>query len=171
YLQKTSAHGKSLQQKAPIMTLEDLRRIGNLLFVKNSAIALKDRTLSSDIAVLRFDELQWMGDYVLANVTRTKTSSATRLDISYSDAFLPTSLISDPFGASDCVFSQLDGAIKREHVSTYINRIHDGVAHWHWTPTSRPISRHTLRDGEMRSKQHQVLTLRYPTSPTARMDS
>ncbi|KAF1332444.1 hypothetical protein FI667_g3538, partial [Globisporangium splendens] len=62
--------GQPLQKKSPLMTIQDMKTIAAILFEKNTAKALKDRSLfayqwtligrGSDIGDLSFRELQWM---------------------------------------------------------------------------------------------------------------
>ncbi|TYZ68974.1 hypothetical protein PybrP1_001386, partial [[Pythium] brassicae (nom. inval.)] len=83
YLELATSRGRSLQDKAPLMTVEDLRVIGARLWARNDCKALKDRALvafqwalvgrSSDVGDVVFDQLQWTGTCLLVRVTRKKT--------------------------------------------------------------------------------------------------
>ena len=71
YVSKVQEEGKSLQEKAPLMTMEDLETIGEMQFKRNNVKNLKDRCLvnfqwsmigrSSDVAGVTFNDFQWMG--------------------------------------------------------------------------------------------------------------
>lgn len=80
YLMLSISTGKKLKQQAPPMTLDDLRSISTILFLRNDVEALLDRTLlnnqwlaigrSSDIGTIHFSDLHWNGNFVLIDVTR-----------------------------------------------------------------------------------------------------
>ena len=139
YLHKADADGKSLQEKAPLMSLNDLRALGRKLFAQGTPKAMKDRALlnwqwslvgrSSDVSSLTFQELQWMDNFLLVRVTPKKTSQQHSVSL-FAAALLweidpihsfAVQLVCDPFSPSRRVFSRL-GEDKRDNVSAYINR-------------------------------------------------
>lgn len=134
--------GKNLKDQAPIMTMNDLSVIGNMLFMKNSRIALKDRTLlnqqwnaigrSSDIGCLSFDQLTWMDGYILVRLNRLKIRKQQSLAVFCSalkweiDPFhsLACQLAGDPFNVSNLLFNQIGGVTQKEDkVAAYINQL------------------------------------------------
>lgn len=83
YLAKAAQNGRPLQDKAPYMTMSDLRELTLRLFARDEVKALKGRTLlamqwgfiarSSDISDVEFSQLQMTGEYLLVRVVRKKT--------------------------------------------------------------------------------------------------
>ncbi|KAH9151135.1 hypothetical protein LEN26_003925 [Aphanomyces euteiches] len=146
YIKQTIACGVPLQDKAPLMTLEDLRVITTRLWMRNEPRSMKDRTLlalqwalvgrSSDVGDVVFEQLQWTGSYLLVRVNRKKTVQqhsvsvfSTALEWSYDPLHsLAAQLASDPFGLSDRVFSQIAfEKAQQDNVSGYINRLLNGL--------------------------------------------
>ncbi|KAH9117749.1 hypothetical protein AeMF1_008725 [Aphanomyces euteiches] len=146
YIEQTTARGVPLQDKAPLMTLEDLRVITTRLWMRNEPRSMKDRTLlvlqwalfgrSSDVGDVVFEQLQWTGSYLLVRVNRKKTVQqhsvsvfSTALEWSYDPLHsLAAELASDPFGLSDRVFSQIAfEKAQQDNVSGYINRLLNGL--------------------------------------------
>ena len=131
--------GEKLKNPAPAMTPADLLAISKQLFKMTHQMAAADRLLinqqwlslgrSSDVACLRFDDLAWMGKYVLVDLTRLKIRSEQKISIFCSpgewatDPFhaLGCLLLCDKYKASDTIFSHL-GA-DDANVSAYINRL------------------------------------------------
>ncbi|KAH9114065.1 hypothetical protein AeMF1_011831, partial [Aphanomyces euteiches] len=147
YLEQTSARGLPLQDKAPLMTLEDLRVITTRLWMRNDLRSMKDRTLvalqwalvgrSSDVGDLTFTQMQWTGSYLLVRVNRKKTVQqhsvsvfSTALEWTFDPLHsLAAQLSIDPFGLSERVFSQIAFEnSQQDNVSGYINRLLSGLS-------------------------------------------
>ncbi|POM81224.1 Hypothetical protein PHPALM_842 [Phytophthora palmivora] len=115
--------GKRLKDQAAMMTLEDLKTMCKVLFTQNEVRALMDRTLltsqwlpigrSSDIGNILFDDLHWLGDFLVIDLTRLKVRQQHSISLFCFpgnwaiDPYhsLACQLIADPWNASDRVFS------------------------------------------------------------------
>ncbi|GMF36150.1 unnamed protein product [Phytophthora lilii] len=80
YLMVAISTGRKLKEQAPPMSMEDLRTISTILFLRNDKKALLDRTLlnkqwlsigrSSDVGIITFSDLHWNGNFFLIDLTR-----------------------------------------------------------------------------------------------------
>lgn len=141
YVEKALRTGKKLKEQAPPMTMDDLLLIGKALFHKNTKTSSADRLLinqqwlsigrSSDVGSLCYDDLSWMGTYVLVDLTRLKTRRQQKISIFCSngqwqvDPFhsLACLLLADKFATSNFIFSQVSVGLEERKVASYINRL------------------------------------------------
>ena len=147
YVEECLRTGGMLKHRAPAMTMDYLRTIGRLLFGKNSARSLIDRTLltqqwtaigrSSDIGSLRFHVITWKDDCMMVTVNRKKVSvqqsisevnSALQWELDPLHA-LACQLVASPFNTPENVFSHIPSTASDEkHFCNYINRLLRAIA-------------------------------------------
>ncbi len=124
------------------MTLNDLRKMGRILFEQNDIVCAKDRTLlngqwasigrGSDIGTLTFKDIRWMDGFFLGEITRRKVSAYQALAVFPSALMwemdmlhsLGTQLVCEPFGASMLIFNQVGSSSSNESkIAAHINRV------------------------------------------------
>ncbi|KUF81349.1 hypothetical protein AM587_10016545 [Phytophthora nicotianae] len=166
YLMLSISTGKKLKQQAPPMTIEDLRSISTILFLRNDKKSLVDRTLlnnqwlaigrSSDVGTIHFSDLHWQGNFFLIDVTRIKVSQQQTISIFCSpicwsiDPFhaLACQLLVDPYNTSPKVFSQVTATTTDAHVAAYINRLLKSVYDYdHEAKLTQNLQSHSARRG------------------------
>ncbi|ETI30319.1 hypothetical protein F443_22560 [Phytophthora nicotianae P1569] len=166
YLMLSISTGKKLKQQAPPMTIEDLRSISTILFLRNDKKSLVDRLLlnnqwlaigrSSDVGTIHFSDLHWQGNFFLIDVTRIKVSQQQTISIFCSpicwsiDPFhaLACQLLVDPYNTSPKVFSQVTATTTDAHVAAYINRLLKSVYDYdHEAKLTQNLQSHSARRG------------------------
>jgi hypothetical protein len=124
------------------MSIEDLKKIGYLLFKKNDVKSNKDRTLinaqwasigrGSDVGSISFNDIHWMDSFFIGDVTRRKIAKQHSLAVFPSALIwqidllhcLGVQIITDPYCASMKIFSQTAGHGSNElKIAAYINRL------------------------------------------------
>ncbi|OWY90740.1 hypothetical protein PHMEG_00040995 [Phytophthora megakarya] len=111
YLMASIYTGKKLKQQAPPMTMQDLRAISTILFLRNDKKAFLDRTLLNN---------QWFAIGRGSDVGMIHFSDLHCIDPFHA---LASQLVVDPYNASQRVFSQVTATTTDAHVAQYINRV------------------------------------------------
>ena len=134
--------GTKLKQHAPPMSMNDLKHIGSLLFRQNATKSSMDRSLlnaqwasigrGSDIGGITFQDIHWMGDFLIGDITRRKVSRQHSLSVFPSALVwevnvlhsLGTQILCEPYRTSNKVFPQIGTQGPNElKVAAYINRV------------------------------------------------
>ncbi|TYZ59544.1 hypothetical protein PybrP1_003462 [[Pythium] brassicae (nom. inval.)] len=142
YVEATVGQGQPLQDKAPLMTISDLRELSLRLLDRQdaiSALALQWSLVgrSSDVGDLRFAQLQWTGSCVLVHVHRMKTQQEHSVSVPPATLQrelgpihpLAAHLATDCYCLSELIVSQLGfDTIRQNKVASYINRVMESTA-------------------------------------------